>query len=174
MKLNTRARYALTAMATISRMASEERPASVRWLGAKTRISRSYLGNILTRLVEAGLLRSQRGRGGGFSLAMPAHAIGLGEIVAAVAGPINIIECVGRPEVCLLADVCQCRTLYEEINANIVAAINRYTLADLACQRDLEGEDAAALLRGGGQTDADGTSVDDTRSLPCRSLGIAD
>ncbi len=174
MKLNTRARYALTAMATISRTANEDRPASVRWLGTKTRISRSYLGNILTRLVEAGLLRSQRGRSGGFSLAVPAHAIGLGEIVEAVVGPINIIECVGRPEVCLLADVCQCRTLYEEINELIVEAMNRYTLADLACQRGLEGDAAAALLPGAGLPDADATAGDDTRSLPCRSLGVAD
>jgi Rrf2 family protein len=174
LKLNTRARYALTAMVTISRLADADRPASVRWLGRRTRISRSYLGSILTRLVEAGLLRSQCGRGGGFTLALPAGAIGLGEIVQAVAGPINIIECVGRPEVCLLAEVCTCRNLYAEINERIVAALNRFTLADLACQSGFEGEGAAALVRGTGETGGSRYHGIESGTVPCRSLGVAD
>jgi Rrf2 family protein len=168
MKLNTRARYALTAMAAISRRSGGDGPASVRWLGRRTRISRYYLGHILTRLAEAGLLRSQRGRKGGFSLALPAEAIGLGQIVEAAVGPINIVECVGNPDLCLLAEVCQCRGLYERINERILAALNQFSLAELASQHELDAGVAAKLL--------DGAAIageNEPQSVPCHVRGIA-
>lgn len=132
MKLNTKARYALSAMAAIADSNDAGEPLSVRSLGRRTQISRYYLGQLLTRLVAVGLLQSRRGRKGGYSLARSAGDISIGQIVNAVAGPINIVACIGQPEVCDFAEQCRCRTLYRALNQRITVALDAFTLADFA------------------------------------------
>ena len=173
MKLNSRARYALNAMATISRSTGNGDPTSVRSLGGQTQISRAYLGHLLTQLVEAGLLRSIRGRRGGFLLARPAAEIHLGQIIEAVTGPINLIECIISPEACALSEVCACRDLYESLNEQILGVFNSYSLADLASQQRSSAAEIDALLRDHSRADAGAVADEaaDRWPVPCRSLG---
>ena len=55
-----------------------------RDLSESTRIPLHYLSKILRRLVVAGLLDSQKGQGGGFSLARPPEEIRFEDILLAV------------------------------------------------------------------------------------------
>ncbi len=132
MKLKTKARYAIRSMVEIAHSSVGGKPVSLEQVALKTGISRRYLEQLTRQLREAALLRSVRGRKGGYLLALPAADITIGHIVEAVIGPINIVECVPRPELCLIADTCECRMIYESINDRIVRAMNAHSLADLA------------------------------------------
>jgi Rrf2 family protein len=169
-KLNTKARYALTAMTAIARSSDEGMPLSVRSLGRRTQISPNYLGQLLTQLVAVGLLRSLRGRRGGYLLAAPATEISVGQIVAAVVGPINIIECIDRPEACVLSDSCRCRALYRDLNRRICEAFDTVTLADLASQPGISPAKVAELVR---THEQNGELAPGRLPVPCRSLPLS-
>ncbi len=132
MKLSTRARYALRAMVVIARHSDAASPMSLEKVAKATRISRRYLEQLAMSLKGAALLRSVSGRKGGYSLARPAEQISIGQIVEASIGPINVVECVGSPGICIKADLCECRLLYMLINRGIKDVLNRHSLADLA------------------------------------------
>ena len=65
-------------------------------------------------------------------MSRPAASIKIGEMIEAVIGPINIVDCVRNPNGCQLTDVCDCRWVYQLINRRITAVLEEITLADLA------------------------------------------
>ncbi|MCX7011480.1 MAG: Rrf2 family transcriptional regulator [Candidatus Sumerlaeota bacterium] len=132
MKLSTRARYALRSMVAISRLSDGGSPVSLHEVAKAIRVSRRYLDLLCIALRNASLLKSTPGRRGGYRLARPAKDIRVGQIVEASIGPINIVECVGHPEACLLTDTCECRLLYSLINNRIRDVLYDYSLADLS------------------------------------------
>jgi len=100
-----------------------------------TKISKRYLDQVAIGLKNSSLIRSMRGRGGGYQLSRPAGEISVGEIIEAAIGPINVVECVRRPETCLMSDCCECRWVYDRINAGITNLLNGMSLAELASRR---------------------------------------
>lgn len=59
--------YALRAMAALGELATDTK-VPLRELTERTGVPRHYLGKVMRRLVVAGLVRGERGHGGGFSL----------------------------------------------------------------------------------------------------------
>ena len=57
-----------------------------------------YLGKVLQKLARAGLLRSKRGRTGGFVLGRPASEITLADVVLAVEGAESLEALLAVPE----------------------------------------------------------------------------
>jgi len=131
MKLSTRARYALRMMIEIAGSPGADL-VSLGHVAATTNISKGYLDQLATALKTASLMRSTRGRGGGYQLARPAEEISVGQIIEAAIGPTNVVECVRQPEVCLKSDYCECRDVYERINGAIVNVLDGMSLAELA------------------------------------------
>ncbi len=129
-RLSTRARYAMHLMIEVARRT--DAPTSLREVTDRTRISRRYLDQLATSLKNANLLRSQSGHGGGYRLTRPAARIAVRDIVEAAIGPINIVECVRRPETCLKSELCECRIVYALINHRILDLLRDISLADMA------------------------------------------
>lgn len=131
MKLSTRARYALRMMVEIATKPGTD-PVSLGLVSENTKISKRYLDQLALALKTCSLMRSTRGRGGGYWLARPAEEISVGQIIEAAIGPINVVECVRCPELCLKSDYCECRRVYVRINEEIVKVLNGMSLAELA------------------------------------------
>lgn len=87
MKVSTRGDYASRALLSLA-LHESHGPTSVRDIAERTGLPQPYLEQILLALKGAGLVRSKRGVGGGYVLARTPAEITLGEIVAAVDGPI--------------------------------------------------------------------------------------
>jgi Rrf2 family protein len=130
-KLSTRARYALRMMIEIAKRPGTDL-VSLGRVAEDTKISKRYLDQLALALKTSSLMRSTRGRGGGYQLARSAEHISIGEIIEAAIGPINVVECVRCPEICLKSDNCECRWVYERINDEIVKVLNGMSLAELA------------------------------------------
>ena len=131
MRLNTRARYALQLMVSIAHLSRNHEPISLDKVAQRARLSRRYLEQLAAVLRAKSLLRSVPGRSGGYTLTRQAKTISVGEIIAASIGPVNLVECVGRPELCMAADVCSCRPFYQLLSRRISSVLDEYTLADL-------------------------------------------
>jgi Rrf2 family protein len=112
-------------------------PVTLREIAENTAISKPYLDQVAVGLKTSALIRSMRGRGGGYHLARPAEEISVGQIIEAAIGPINVVDCVMRPEICDRSDCCECRWVYQRINDEITNLLNGMSLGELA-QRNLD------------------------------------
>jgi len=100
-------------------------------LVAGTNLPRDFMAKVFQRLVHAGLLRSAKGRGGGFSLARPAHQITMMQIVEAIDGAQTLDRCVVGLERCTDQMPCPQHDLYKPIRQRLKDYLNTTTLADL-------------------------------------------
>jgi Rrf2 family protein len=115
-------------------------PVTLREIAVSTGISRPYLDQVAIGLKTAALILSTRGRGGGYQLARPAEEISLRQVIEAGIGPINVVDCVMRPEICDRSDCCECRWVYQRINHEITNLLNGMSLSDLAQRKMDESE----------------------------------
>ncbi|MDF1809767.1 MAG: Rrf2 family transcriptional regulator [Phycisphaerales bacterium] len=91
--INQSGEYALRAMVYISRN-SPDAPCSAVEIATATQVSQSYLQKILRKLTEVGLLKAQRGTGGGFFLARKSSSISVLDVLNACdSGPRRIKSC---------------------------------------------------------------------------------
>ncbi|PIE11134.1 MAG: Rrf2 family transcriptional regulator [Rhodobacterales bacterium] len=83
MKLSTKGRYAMVALADIA-MSSSDELVTLGEISARQDISLPYLEQLFVKLRRAGLVESVRGPGGGYRLARSASDIRVVEVLAAV------------------------------------------------------------------------------------------
>ena len=88
MELTTASRYAVQALAHLARLPPGAWGRARDIAGARG-LPDTFLAKVLTQLAKAGLARSVKGPGGGYSLARAPKEITLLEIIEAVDGPIR-------------------------------------------------------------------------------------
>ena len=124
--------YAIRGLAELASRAGPGKCLLLERLVAGTDLPRDFLAKIFQKLVRAGILTSAKGRGGGFALARPDHAITLLEIVEAVEGPRLMDACVVGLERCNDQMPCPQHDLYKPIRQRLKSYMQTTTLADLA------------------------------------------
>ena len=124
MRLSTKGRYAVMAMADLARH-GRERAVSLAEIAARQEISLSYLEQLFARLRRAGLVKSVRGPGGGYRLSSASAEIMVSDIVLAVDEPIRATRCSGQgsPKGCMIGGE-RCITL--DLWAGLGDEIHRY------------------------------------------------
>jgi Rrf2 family iron-sulfur cluster assembly transcriptional regulator len=142
MRLSTKGRYAVMAMADLARNGrgadGESRAVSLAEIAARQEISLSYLEQLFARLRKSGLVRSVRGPGGGYRLAKAADETVVAEIVLAVDEPIRATRCTahGTPRGCMLGgERCITHNLWEDLGAEIHAYLAGVSLEDVVLNR---------------------------------------
>jgi len=129
-KLTKQADYAILLM---SRFAgnSEVTQRSTSELSRDTGISLPMVNKTVKLLSKSGLLVSQRGVQGGYSLSKPTQRINLAEIIAAVEGPIELTECTQAGGVCELAGQCPTKPNWSLISDAIRQSLESITLFEM-------------------------------------------
>ena len=94
-------------------------------------IPASFLGKILQNLTKAGLIRSVRGNGGGFTLARNAEEISLLEVFEAIEGKMALQRCLQSPSSCERTDSCALCGVFEQAQDQVKDVFGRTTIADL-------------------------------------------
>lgn len=90
------------------------------------------VARLLKRLAQAGLVVSQRGKGGGYGLARPAREIDLARVIAAIDGPVALTECALGDGHCGLERDCATKANWRLISQAVRVALEAVSLADLA------------------------------------------
>jgi Rrf2 family iron-sulfur cluster assembly transcriptional regulator len=142
MRLSTKGRYAVMAMADLARngrtAGAEARAVSLAEIAARQEISLSYLEQLFARLRKSGLVQSVRGPGGGYRLARAAGETMVADIVLAVDEPIRATRCVahGTPRGCMMGgERCITHNLWEDLGAEIHAYLAAVSLEDVVLNR---------------------------------------
>lgn len=129
--LSKTSQYALRAMDHLA-----HRPKEV-WLPAmdlsrEMEIPQTYLSKILRRLVEAKLLKSEKGHHGGFRLARSADKIRIGEILEALGENLTFRTCCLGWKKCNPKRQCPMHPVFAEFNELVLRWANEHTLASQA------------------------------------------
>ena len=83
MRLSTKSRFAVTAMIDLA-LRENAGPVSLTDIGARHKISVSYLEQLFSRLRQHRLVESTRGPGGGYTLARSGESISVADIIGAI------------------------------------------------------------------------------------------
>lgn len=94
-------------------------------------MSRGHLMKIVGVLAGAGMLRSQRGRSGGFTLGLAPEKIGLGDVLRLTEPDFDMVECFAPGDACAITPVCRLPGIVTEALTAFMAVMDRHTLADL-------------------------------------------
>ena len=92
MKLTTKGRYAVMAMADLA-LFKDNGPISLYDISLRQNISLPYLEQIFIKLKDNNLVKSTRGAKGGYVLEKPAHDIKISNIISAVDEEVKMLNC---------------------------------------------------------------------------------
>lgn len=133
LQLTKRTEYGLIALIHMA-----DRPGqvvSVREVGEHYPVPRRLLAEVVKDLARAGLVESQRGATGGYTLARPAERITLGDVVVALEGAPSVSSCEPHGALeggsCEVEPVCPIRSPLHRIQEGIWRLMERTTLQSL-------------------------------------------
>ena len=130
MKISTNTRYALRFLARLA--ASGEERMTTASIAALEGISEKMLERIAAKLKREGFVRSTRGIGGGYELAIPAEEITVTQILRTMETSFLPLHCTGEDECCPAGDVdCRLHRMLERVDRAILSVTDAVTVADL-------------------------------------------
>ena len=91
--LSQKARYALHALLVLAQH-EEDEPMMIADIAEEARVPRKFLEQILLALKRRGIVRSLRGRQGGYLLGKPPQEISFADIIRETDGPLALSPCV--------------------------------------------------------------------------------
>lgn len=140
MKISTRGRYALKIMLDLALNYSEEY-VSLRGIAERQNVSAKYLEQIIAMLSNAKLIKSTRGKSGGYMLSRHPSEYTVGEILRATEGSLAPISCVeDSPNKCTSSGCCPTLFFWEGLNRTINEYIDSTTLEDVVNEEKSFGE----------------------------------
>ena len=137
LKLTKKADYGLMAMKHLAEHAHEG-ACSAKDVAESYGIPPEALAKILQRLAKAGLLHSQHGMNGGYTLARNAWEISAYEVIRVIDGPLFITSCITVRGECGQSDKCTIREPLRKVNESIEAVLRRIKIADMAEHPEVE------------------------------------
>lgn len=106
-------------------------PQNARELAAGSELPMPMVSKILKALAREGLLVSQRGAKGGYSLARAPEELTVSEMVRVLEGPMGLTDCAIGPARCEHETMCAVREPWQQISRVVEQALSDVTLADL-------------------------------------------
>ena len=135
MKLTTKGRYAVMAMADLASYANS-RAISLTEISSRQNISLAYLEQIFIKLRNKKLVKSKRGATGGYILDRPATEIKLSSIIFAVDEEVKMLNCKKNSKKGCNNKSTKCIThnLWDELDQHINNFFEKVKLQDLVKQ----------------------------------------
>ena len=138
MRLSSKGRYAVMAMADLARHSADPtvRAVALADIAARQDLSLPYLEQLFTRLRREGLVVSYRGPGGGYRLARPASDLAVADIVMAVDEPLETVRCTSKTTGCMPGgERCLTHDLWEALGNQIHSFLAGVSLDDVIQRR---------------------------------------
>ena len=130
MKLITRdTDYAIRAVCYISR--KRDKITSVSELVRELKIPRPFLRKILQRLNKEKLLKSHKGQGGGFILAISPDKLSLIGLINIFQGQLKLNECLFKRNICPNTRNCALKRKLDTMEKYVVKGLRSITIASL-------------------------------------------
>ena len=132
MKLNSRGRYAVMALADIASF-NMQNPVSLRDISLRQNISLVYLEQIFSKLKKNDIVKSIRGANGGYILTKDPEQIKLSNIFSAVDEKIKTLQCKRESKKGCNGKLTKCIThnLWDDLEMHINDFFDKKNLGDL-------------------------------------------
>ena len=132
MKLTTKGRYAVMAMADLAKH-NEAQPINLTEISLRQGISLSFLEQIFLKLKKNNLVKSTRGPTGGYLLARPHEEIKLSNIIKAVDEKVKTVGCKKESKKGCTGKSIKCIThnLWDDLENHINNFFEKNTLNDI-------------------------------------------
>ena len=128
MMISTKGRYALRVMLDLAEQDGGYVPLAE--VASRQGISEKYLEGIIALLSRAGLVKSLRGKGGGYCLARTPEEYTVGEILRITEGSLAPVSCLDDAKnTCPRAGECLTLPMWEKLYATISNFLDSVTLA---------------------------------------------
>ena len=145
MRLSTRVRYGTRLLVDIAANQADA-PLALKDVARRQQVSLNYLKQLMAPLVAAGVVRTERGSGGGVVLACAPQDIRLSRVVSILEGSNAPVACVDSPSVCSRSPDCATRGVWCRMKTAIDDVLDSVTIRDLVeQQRTGGGEDGGAV-----------------------------
>src|SRR5271157_4925529 len=141
LKLTKKADYGLMAMKHLAEHV-DQCACSAKDVAEAYGIPQEALAKILQRLAKVGLIRSQHGMNGGYTLTRDPKMISAFEVIKAIDGPLFITSCVTVRGECGQSDRCNIREPLRKVNDSIEAVLKRIKISHM--REEPEAAEAAA------------------------------
>ena len=133
LKISKLTDYGLLACVYLARKPGEV--VAAREIAAFYQLPLPMLTKVLKTLHQGEIIGSHRGVGGGYSFDGDADAVTLGQLIAALEGPWDLVDCETHDEqghaLCSIRTACPSRRFMFGINRAIKGAFEQITLSDL-------------------------------------------
>lgn len=130
LKLTKKADYGLIALKHLAESGSQN-SCSAKDIAEAYDLPQEALAKILQRLVKSGLLISQHGTNGGYSLARSAKLISAFEVIRAIDGPLFITACTTHKGDCVQSSKCNVKEPLGKVNDSIREVLMKISIADM-------------------------------------------
>ena len=132
--LSQKTRYAIRAMQHLADHYGQG-PVQLAVIADEQKIPAKFLTVILSELTRAGLVESQRGRDGGYWLAIPPIDITYGDLIRHMRGSLALVPCASRYAYercknCLEESECRTRALMLDVRDKTAQILDGVKLAD--------------------------------------------
>ena len=144
MRISAKVDYAVRAMAELAAAGPAE-PAKVDDIAAAQDMSVAFVLTILGDLRRAHLVRSYRGRAGGYTLSRPAAEITIADIARAIEGPLATIRDVSLRDLHYTGPAAPLVEVWMAVRTSLRGVLETVTLADLVSGRLPDGVRAMAV-----------------------------
>ncbi len=132
MHLTRRTDYGLRLLMLLA--VDDEAPLGLPEASRRLGVSANHLAKVAQALVHAELIRSVRGRSGGFALLPATRDTTVAQIVVALE-PMALVECLGEDDGCSLTPACRLKGVLEDATKAFLDTLSGHTLADLVERR---------------------------------------
>lgn len=133
--LSKRAKYAINALVYLAKQEAQK-PILISRIAEEEHIPKKFLEAILLELKNAGILKSKKGKGGGYFLHKAPDEVSLADIMRLFDGAIAFLPCVTyqyyeRCEECVDEETCGIRDVFQDVRDESVRVLKASTLANI-------------------------------------------
>ena len=130
MNFTTKSRYAVNALADLEYLSNYENPVSLKDIAARQGIDLTYLEQLFRKLRIAGIVKSVRGRNGGYVYASHPKNISIKNIMDAVEENLDATKCAGTSS-CHSGQQCNSHKLWDDLNNVVDEFLSDISITDL-------------------------------------------
>lgn len=130
MNFTTKSRYAVNALADLEYLSNYENPVTLKDIAARQGIDLTYLEQLFRKLRIAGIVKSVRGRNGGYVYASHPKNISIKNIMDAVEENLDATKCAGTSS-CHSGQQCNSHKLWDDLNNVVDEFLSDISITDL-------------------------------------------
>ncbi|MGC1401855.1 MAG: Rrf2 family transcriptional regulator [Thermodesulfobacteriota bacterium] len=141
MKLSTKIRYGVRSLCDMVTNVTDS-PAQIKDISKRQSISARYIEQIFQKLKKAGLIKSVRGRSGGYLLTQKPNEISVGDVIRAIEGKdIQLVACLnknkGEIKACERLGNCAASQVWEEASKRLTDYFDSVTIKQI-CEEQIK------------------------------------